>query len=141
VGADALKRRRREMKLQRKKKTNPFIHTDGYVRFGADNQCGSFVNPAVVKFSVSLHCYAPNTEYSVDGTFSKQMYKALDSAMKNAARRANLQRSIRRRGGNGNSAEMLASRYFSQRGIHPTLSEFREVRACMINGSNPEGIH
>lgn len=80
------------MKLRRKKKAKPFIHTDGDFEFGAENPCrfyvGCFAKPAVVKFKVTLHCYAPNTGYSVDRTFSKKMYKALDSAMKNAARRA-----------------------------------------------------
>ena len=82
---------RREMKPRRKKKTEPLFHTDGDIEFGAENPCvyvGCFAEPAVVKFTVTLRCYAPNTEYSVDGTFSKQMYKALESAMKGAARRA-----------------------------------------------------
>lgn len=76
------------MKLRRKKKAKPFIHTDGDIGFCAENPCASFVNPAVVKFTVTLRCYAPNTGYRVDRTFSKQIYKALDSAMKNSARRA-----------------------------------------------------
>ena len=41
----------------------------------------------------------------------------------------------------GAEAERATMRYFAQKGIQPTLAEFREVKACMLNGSNPEGIH
>ena len=38
-------------------------------------------------------------------------------------------------------AEQKAKKFFADRGIKPTLAEFREVCACMRNGSNPMGIH
>lgn len=38
-------------------------------------------------------------------------------------------------------AELKAEQFFKERGIHPTLAEYREVCACMRNGSNPFGIH
>lgn len=31
--------------------------------------------------------------------------------------------------------------WFKQRGITPTLAEYREVAACAVNGANPLGIH
>lgn len=42
------------------------------------------------------------------------------------------------------SERMVESRttaWFRKRGIKPTLAEYREVSACMRNGSNPLGIH
>ena len=69
------------MKPRRKKKTGPLFHTGGDIVFSAENPCGFYVGcfakPAAVKFTVTLRCYATNTAYSVDRTFSKQMYKAL----------------------------------------------------------------
>ena len=41
----------------------------------------------------------------------------------------------------GATPEYKARRFFQARGIHPTLAEYREVYACMRNGSNPFGIH
>ena len=41
----------------------------------------------------------------------------------------------------GVEAERATMRYFARKGIRPTLAEFREINACMLNGSNPEGIH
>ena len=37
--------------------------------------------------------------------------------------------------------EYKTRQIFKARGIHPTLEEYREVYACMQNGSNPLGIH
>ena len=37
--------------------------------------------------------------------------------------------------------EYKTRQFFQARGIHPTLAEYREVYACMKNGSNPLGIH
>lgn len=31
--------------------------------------------------------------------------------------------------------------WFADRGIAPTLAEYREVAACAVNGANPMGIH
>ena len=31
--------------------------------------------------------------------------------------------------------------WFAERGITPTLAEYREVAACAVNGANPLGIH
>ena len=31
--------------------------------------------------------------------------------------------------------------WFADRGITPTLAEYREVAACAVNGANPLGIH
>lgn len=33
------------------------------------------------------------------------------------------------------------SQWFADRGITPTLAEYREVAACAANGANPLGIH
>ena len=41
----------------------------------------------------------------------------------------------------GAEAERATLQYFAKKGIQPTLAEFREIKACMLNGSNPEGIH
>lgn len=32
-------------------------------------------------------------------------------------------------------------RWFAERGIRPTLAEYREVAACAVRGANPLGIH
>lgn len=41
--------------------------------------------------------------------------------------------------------EYKTRQFFQERGIHPTLAEYREVyvcmQKCMQNGSNPLGIH
>ena len=37
--------------------------------------------------------------------------------------------------------EYKTRQFFRARGIHPTLAEYREIYACMRNGSNPFGIH
>ena len=41
----------------------------------------------------------------------------------------------------GAEAERATHLWFTVRGISPTLTEYREVFACMCNGSNPLGIH
>jgi hypothetical protein len=38
-------------------------------------------------------------------------------------------------------AEELAKRFFRERGVSPTLSEFREVVSAYMNNANPMGIH
>lgn len=37
--------------------------------------------------------------------------------------------------------EYKTQQFFKVRGIQPTLAEYREVYACMRNGSNPLGVH
>ena len=41
----------------------------------------------------------------------------------------------------GEYLEYKTRQFFQARGIHQTLAEYREVYACMQNGSNPLGIH
>lgn len=41
----------------------------------------------------------------------------------------------------GEAAERATRQWFKQRCISPTIAEYREVKACMLNGSNPDGIH
>ena len=43
--------------------------------------------------------------------------------------------------GHEQASDASVRRWFLSRGITPTLAEYREVAACLRNGSNPLGIH